>query len=194
MTLQMSPDLTSIQLISIGIAVTAATSFINSLPPHPHLHSGDMQSPMTNWIPSTRKDPTTQLPNNSPSPHTMLFPQFQQRPIIRTDLASVTTTTHTHTIHQHTTTVRSTSLRQVPHESGGFSHKTQPWGPSGQCRTPTMTQTTPQGYGIQEDRECLLAEIEWGLTGNLYSTTTTPVTLILMPHPHTSQGRHWQYQ
>ncbi len=53
----MSPDLTDLQLISLGIAIAIATTFTTVLILTPRIRRGDSQTPATTGIPSRKKDP-----------------------------------------------------------------------------------------------------------------------------------------
>ncbi len=104
----MSPNLTNIQLISIGIAIAIATTFITVLiltliyaeEIHRHLQRlGPLQR---------RRVPRTNF-RDAPFPAHYVVPRFERRrPTIRTDLASVSTTTTTCSLHRRTFTIWST--------------------------------------------------------------------------------------
>ncbi len=105
----MTPDLTDLQLISLGIAVAIATTFTTVLiltlvyteEICRHLQQlGFLRGrriPRTNW-------------EDAPFPAHYVVPRFERRrPTIRADLASVSTTTTTRSLHRRTITIQDPS-------------------------------------------------------------------------------------
>ncbi len=106
----MTPDLTNLQLISLGIAIAVATTFtivlililVYAEEIRRHLQRLGLlrarRVPRTNW-------------GNTPFPAHYVVPRFEQRrPILRTtNVASISTTTTTRSLHRRTVTIRDSS-------------------------------------------------------------------------------------
>ncbi len=105
----MTPDLTDLQLISLGIGIAIATTFTTVLILTLIYAEEICRHLQRLGLLRGRRLPRTNFAN-APFPTHYVIPCFeQQRPTIRTDLASVSTTTTTHSLHQRTFTIRSTS-------------------------------------------------------------------------------------
>ncbi len=109
----MSPDLTDLQLISLGIAIAMATTFttvlILTLIYAEEIRRRLQRLGLLRGRRILRTDWGT-----APFPSHYVVPRFEQRrrPTIRTDLASVSTTTTTHSLHRRTITIRDPSSNE----------------------------------------------------------------------------------
>ncbi len=107
----MTPDLTRLQLISLGIAVAIATTATTAI-----LLTLAYAEEIRRYLQRlgflhARRIPRTDW-GNAPFPVHYVVPRFERRrPIIRnaTDVASTTTTTTTHSLHRRTITIRDPS-------------------------------------------------------------------------------------
>ncbi len=106
----MTPDLTNIQLISIGIAIAIATTATTAI-----LLTLAYAEEIRRYLRRigflhVRRIPRTNR-GNTPFPAHYVVPRFEQRrPIIRaTDVASISTTTTTRSLHRQTITIRTPS-------------------------------------------------------------------------------------
>ncbi len=101
----MNPDLTDLQLISLGIAVAIATTFITVLILM-LVYAEEIRRHLQRLgILRRRRVPRTDF-TDTPFPIHYVVPRFERRrPTIRTDLASISTTTTTRSLHRRAITI-----------------------------------------------------------------------------------------
>ncbi len=105
----MNPDLTSLQLISLGIAVAIATTFTTILILTLAYAEEIRRHLQRLGLLRGRRIPRTNF-RTAPFPAHYVVPWFERRqPTLQVDLASAHATTNTCTIHRRTVTIRSTS-------------------------------------------------------------------------------------
>ncbi len=125
----MTPDLTDLQLISLGIAIAIATTATTAI-----LLTLAYAEEIRRLLQRIRFLRARRIPRtdwgNAPFPAHYVVPRFEQRrPILRTtDLASVSTTTTTRSLHRRTITVRPPSSDREYYssrEEGSPQHDTE---------------------------------------------------------------------